>query len=203
MKGYLFVFEGADGVGKTTIIENLKSKFDSQNRSVKTIGFPGYKKATLGNLVYQIHITPKNIDISAIDSTSLQLLHIAAHIDSINNEIIPSLERGDIIFLDRYWWSTYVYGKIYGVEESVLKQMINIEKHFWRNYLPSTLFLIKSPKEPYKLGLDIKLWEKIVSEYNSLSQFECKFYPVEAILNSQSIDLSLNKIMKSITEIMK
>lgn len=200
MKGYLFVFEGADGVGKTTIIEKLKLKFDSHNRIVKTIGFPGYKKTTLGNLVYQIHINPKNINISAIDSTSLQLLHIAAHIDSINNEIIPSLERGEIVLLDRFWWSTYVYGKIYGVEESVLKQMINIEKHFWRNYLPSALFLIKSPKGSYKSGLDMRQWEKIVSEYDSLLQMESKSYSIVDVINDKSIDQLLDNVMNYITE---
>lgn len=199
MNGHLFVFEGADGVGKTALIEKLKSKLESQNRSIKFIGFPGYQKGTLGNLVYQIHNNPKIIDISTIDPTSLQLMHIAAHIDSINREIIPSLKKGVIILLDRYWWSTYVYGKISGIEESLLKQMIILEKHYWKTYLPSTLFLIKSPKEPYKSGLDIKQWGRIVSEYDLLLQHESKSYPIVDIIN-ESIEFTRDTVLEILLE---
>lgn len=202
MKGDLFVFEGANGVGKTSIINLLYNEFIKKKILVKKIGFPGYEKGTLGHLIYNIHNRPYFYNVNSIDPTSLQLLHVAAHIDSINRTIIPALKSGTIILLDRYWWSTFIYGKISGIEDFVLDQMIEIEKKYWNGVLPSKLFLINRNNKPLKDGINIQTWNIIKGEYKILSNIEKSHYSITEIENKTSLEeatgLVLKEIMKSI-----
>ena len=87
MNGRLFVFEGADGVGKTSIINHLCAELRNQGMSVIVIGFPGYDMGTLGNLIHRLHHNPQYYQINMIDPVSLQLLHLASHIDAINTKM--------------------------------------------------------------------------------------------------------------------
>jgi dTMP kinase len=64
--------------------------------------------------------------VSGLSSASLQLLHIAAHIDAIERRIKPTLGQGRIVILDRFWWSTMVYGAVSGVSEALLRGMRDV-----------------------------------------------------------------------------
>lgn len=62
MKGYrkmyagVYIFEGIDNVGKTTIIQELYRKIeDERDDNCITLAFPGHEPRTLGGLVYDIH----------------------------------------------------------------------------------------------------------------------------------------------------
>lgn len=58
----IYVFEGIDNVGKTTIIENLKIKINERtDYECFSVAFPGNEIRTLGSLVYDIHHDEKNI----------------------------------------------------------------------------------------------------------------------------------------------
>jgi dTMP kinase len=197
MKGHLFVFEGVDGVGKTSIIELLYKELVKQKISVKIIGFPGYEKGTLGHLIYNIHDNPNNFNISSIDPSSIQLLHVAAHIDSINKEIIPALINNTIVLLDRYWWSTYIYGKISGIKVSTLNKIIEIEKDYWNTILPDKLFFIKRTTS-LKQVIDVQKWYNLQNEYSILSNKEKLYYPIYEIINESTLDIAFNTILKDI-----
>jgi thymidylate kinase len=198
MNGNLFVFEGANGVGKTSIIDLIYNEFIKKKILVKKIGFPGFEEGTLGHLIYNIHNRPYFYNVNSIDPTSLQLLHIAAHVDSINRTIIPALKSSTVILLDRYWWSTYVYGKISGIEDIVLNQMIEIEKKYWNGVLPSKLFLINRINKPLKDGINIKTWNIIKGEYNILSAIEKSHYPVAEIENETTLEVTMSHVLKEI-----
>src|SRR5439155_12811025 len=91
------------------------------------VSFPGREIGTLGKLVYEIHHDAAKAGVKAIDPTSLQLLHIAAHIDAIEARILPALKQGRHVVLDRFWWSTLVYGIVNGANKRSLKAMIEVE----------------------------------------------------------------------------
>ena len=78
----------------------------------------------------------------SVHPVSLQLLHIAAHVDAIENRILPTLRKGIDIVLDRYWWSTWVYGVISGGNVVSLKAMIELEQLHWGGVLPTIVFLV-------------------------------------------------------------
>ncbi len=104
-RGNLFVFEGPDGVGKTTLAQALADHLGAENLPHKLLAFPGREAGSLGHHVYQIHHQPQTYQIERIHPASLQVLHLAAHIDAIEQHIRPVLETGRHIILDRFWWS--------------------------------------------------------------------------------------------------
>ena len=113
-RGHLIVFEGPDGVGKTTLARLLTRELEHRGCHCLYKSFPGQEEGSLGRLVYDIHHHPHKFGIEQMSPTSLQMLHIAAHVDAIERDIKPSLQRGHHIILDRYWWSTLAYGIVGG-----------------------------------------------------------------------------------------
>jgi hypothetical protein len=45
--------------------------------------------------------------------------------------------------LDRFWWSTWVYGRAAGVVPKVLDSLIEAEKLQWGQIVPSAVFLVE------------------------------------------------------------
>lgn len=142
-KGKLFVFEGIDHVGKTTIVSKVIGKLKEREIPCTSYRFPGKEPQTLGALVYDIHHHSSNYFNDTINPISLQILHIAAHIDIIYKHIIPDLQAGKIVLLDRSWWSTYAYGLASGINRKVLKKVISPETEITKELQVSKCFLIK------------------------------------------------------------
>lgn len=142
MTGRLIIFEGPDGTGKTTLSRRLVEWLTAQGRQSRYISFPGREEGTLGNLVYAVHHKPAQFGVHRVEPTARQLLHVAAHIDSFHTTIGPALEAGEVIVMDRFWWSTVVYGRAAGVDDKSIQLMIDLEKHHWAGCRPSVLFLL-------------------------------------------------------------
>lgn len=59
MKNGIYVFEGIDHVGKTTIVQRIKEIIDKTGKECIILSFPGKADGTLGALVYDIHHNQK------------------------------------------------------------------------------------------------------------------------------------------------
>src|ERR1700677_4477174 len=140
--GQLFVFEGPDGVGKTELSKQFTTLLNGKGIPAQYLSFPGKEDATLGQLVYDLHHDPRSQGVARITPSSMQLMHIAAHLDAIESTILPALHSGVSVVLDRFWWSTRVYGLASGIDRDVLDQMIQIEISAWKEVLPSSIFLV-------------------------------------------------------------
>ena len=57
--------------------------------------------------------------------------------------MLPALHEGTWVVLDRFWWSTWVYGAAYGVPEYSLETMIELERLHWGQLKPHVLFLVE------------------------------------------------------------
>src|SRR5215469_5622681 len=101
MPGQLLIFEGPDGTGKTTLSLRLVEWLRSRGRSARYVSSPGQCKGSLGELVYKVHHHPEKFGVEQVDPTARQFLHVAAHIDTLHKTIIPVLERGEIVVMDR------------------------------------------------------------------------------------------------------
>lgn len=141
--GRLLVFEGPDGVGKSTLVREAGSVLDLRRITYSSLSFPGKDPGTLGWLVDQIHHTPQAVNVNALTPLSLQALHIAAHLDHIETRILPVLARGEWFILDRFWWSTWVYGTLDRVQTGVLNRLVEAEQTAWGSTLPATVFLVR------------------------------------------------------------
>jgi thymidylate kinase len=184
--GKLIILEGPDGVGKTTLAARLASHLTQSGIANRSLSFPGREPNTLGNVVYKIHHRPHDYGLKSIHDLSLQLLHLAAHIECITAHIQPALSRGEWVILDRYWWSMFVYGKVSGIPANTLSHLVAIESAYWGNHKP-VIFLIdrSSPTDADTVALR--------KEYRLLnSQQRAKSTIVD---NNGTLDESLGKIL--------
>lgn len=192
----LIIFEGPDAAGKSTVCEGfLRSLLD---RGVPAVlkSFPGKEPGTLGELIYQLHHRPESKGVGRLTPASLQALHIAAHLDAIESAIVPSLEKGETIVLDRYWWSTWVYGVVGGADPKVLGALIEAERVAWGEWQPGVVFHVtrSTPlrEEPPET------WEKLCCEYHALAEKEADRYPVCVLSNDGELENTVsNALTKS------
>ena len=183
----LIVFEGPDSVGKSTISTAFAARLRELQPGVVAVhhwSFPGRDIGTLGQLVYRLHHSPGELGVASLTPASLQLLHIAAHLDAIESRILPALGRGDIVILDRFWWSTAVYGTVTGADRETLSSMIEVELRAWRTVLPTMVFLVDR-SSPFALRGDERLmdWQRLRAEYEALASRQSVGHPVVRIAN--------------------
>ena len=196
--GKLIVFEGPDGVGKSTLCGQVLHRMGSGGRQCDYVAFPGGEPGTIGSLVYDIHHNPRKLGVGTITATSLQALHIAAHLDVIERRIDPALSDGTWVILDRFWWSTWVYGRASGVKTEVLEALIEVEKRQWRDRSPDVVFLIDRIDSSEGDG-DRKF--RLRSAYRDLFDREGDDYPVQLIRNDGSLDECATALVERIHDL--
>src|ERR1043166_7313124 len=185
-RGRLLVFEAPDGMGKTTVAERLVAGLREAGIAAEDMHFPGRTGGTLGSHVYRLHHEFKAMGISSIHPTSLQVLHVAAHVDAIRSRILPALRSGRWIILDRFWWSTLVYGVVGGVDRDSLERLIKVEELQWGNVRPAALFLVR--RKPMRGRLTRRQAQMLWRGYLNLARGEGKKYPVWLVENRSSVE---------------
>jgi thymidylate kinase len=181
-RGQLIVVEGPDGVGKSTLAAALTSGLSAAGVPCRLIAFPGREPNTLGSLVYQLHHAPMLLGVGAMTPAAVQTMHVAAHLDAIDRVIQPVLNSGESVVLDRFWWSTWVYGLASGLSADFLDSLIAIERRFWRASRPMIAFLIDPPK-PWRTTEETPTWQALAMAYRQLALQEKAHHPVEILAN--------------------
>ena len=102
-RGRLIVFEGAEGVGKSTQLRRLASWLESGGRVVHTFREPG--GTPLGDEIRRILLDPTSI----IAPRAEALLFMASRAQLVETLVRPALELGHDVLLDRFFLSTYAY----------------------------------------------------------------------------------------------
>jgi thymidylate kinase len=193
----LIVFEGVDAAGKSTICSSFLDALISNGVIARLLSFPGKEPGTLGHLIYEVHHDPESKGVERqLTAASLQALHIAAHLDAIESVIVPSLQAGETIVLDRYWWSTWVYGVVGGADTEVLGSLIEAERVAWGRWQPGLVFHVTRATPLREEPTDT--WEKLCHEYDKLAKREADRYPVVALSNDGKLeDTVANALSKS------
>ena len=196
-QGRLIVFEGLDGVGKSTLAEQLTSRLREAGIPCEHLAFPGRQPGSLGRLVYDLHHNPAGLGLGELNPTSLQALHIAAHVDSIEGHILPALRAGTWVVLDRFWWSTWVYGAAFGVSDLSLAAMIKLEQLHWGQVKPDVLFLVERQSGASDDGEGPQ--EQILEGYRNLAKREQLHSRVVTLQNDSSLEDALDAVWETIT----
>ena len=189
--GNLIVFEGPDGVGKTTLAKALTKKLKELGIPCVYQSFPGHEQGRIGNLVYRVQHDPEEFGVYDITPTALQTLHVAAHIDSIESQILPLLRDGYWVVLDRCWWSTWVYGVVTGVSRTDLEAMVNLEILQWEDVKPRMLFLVERAIK----ATECEEYERLNYEYHDLLNREQSLYPARIFSNDGHLDEKLEELL--------
>lgn len=107
MSGTLYIFEGAEGAGKTTLVQNLKTRLEERGTTVVTTREPGgtpYAEEVRDALI------KKRPEDGAYPTPRAQLLGFySARYDHIEKVILPALERGETVLCDRFELTSYAY----------------------------------------------------------------------------------------------
>lgn len=101
--GRLIVFEGADGVGKTTQAARLVERIRAAGRAVLSVREPG--GTPLGDELRTILLDPAH-DIAP---PAEAMLFMASRAQLVRRVIQPALAAGTVVVLDRFFLSTYAY----------------------------------------------------------------------------------------------
>ena len=156
MKGKFIVFEGIDGCGKTTQINEIfnwlpKSKLISNDSSIIKTREPG--GSLLGAKLREL-ILSNNKDNIPTNLTEL-LLYAADRTEHVAKIISPALKKGDWVLSDRFSGSTLAYqGYGRNIDKDVIK---NLEIIACQGQKPDITFF-----------LDISIEESIARRKNQI-----------------------------------
>jgi len=107
--GRFIVLEGIDGAGTTTQAELLRTELGREGRQVLTTGEPS--DGPIGTLIRQALTETLHppIQWGALSDDALALLFAADRLDHLRAQILPALERGQVVICDRYLLSSLAY----------------------------------------------------------------------------------------------
>jgi dTMP kinase len=103
-RGKFITFEGLDGVGKSTQLENLARYLRERGLDVVTTREPG--GTALGEKLRAVLLSSRTSGLSPLAELALMFADRAQHIDE---QILPALERGQWVLCDRFTDSSEAY----------------------------------------------------------------------------------------------
>lgn len=114
MNGKFISFEGPDGAGKTSVIQQIQRELEDQLGTEKVMYTrePGGNK--ISEQIRKVLFDGQNTDM---DGRTEALLFAAARRQHIVSEIIPGLKAGKVILCDRFVDSSIAYQELAGALE--------------------------------------------------------------------------------------
>jgi dTMP kinase len=201
LKGKLFVFEGMDSVGKTTLSKGLAKWLNENNGKTEWLSFPGRRPHSIGALIYDIHHNPERFEIEQITPLANQFLHLAAHVDAVDSVILPTLSSGINVVLDRFWWSAIIYGPKDERSRAALLRAIEAEKFLWGKVQPDTLFLVTRPR-PLEIESVGEGWIELQRDYVALAADQAANHAIHIIENSGALSSTFNAITSRVSDLL-
>lgn len=105
MRGHFIAFEGANGVGKSTVIKKIYDRLSSEGKEVVLTNEPSNTKMGLLSREIANEITGK----------SLACLGASDRFYHVENIILPEINKGKIVLSDRNILSAFVFNKMDGI----------------------------------------------------------------------------------------
>ena len=115
MPGYLIVVEGIDGTGKSTQVRLLADALRNDGHRVITSREP-----TDGPYGTRLRQSATSGRLSPEEELQLFLQDRREHVETL---IQPALEAGEIVILDRYYFSTMAYQGIRGFDPQEIRRV--------------------------------------------------------------------------------
>ena len=139
-KGKFIVIEGADGSGKSLVINKLKELYKDRS-DIIFVKEPSFSK--FGGSLSRLIKSYKD----SITAETKMYLFMAARCELIDNIIIPALNEGKTVICERFALSTYAYQcseddsliKILTESLNKLSSRINVDYTFYINCIASDL----------------------------------------------------------------
>lgn len=167
------MLEGLDATGKSTQIEQFKKmqKADTFVNDLMLTHQPSAGGTAVGNAVYAV--TEQGDIRSAL---ARQYLHLASHAEQYERSVLPALNEGCPVIMDRCWWSTLAYGYFGGglrdrVSYELFESIVRLPA---RGRAPDVVFLFMQPyQEDHHNTLPVKQgYEQLAAHYKVEQQVQ-------------------------------
>jgi dTMP kinase len=139
-RGKFITFEGLDGVGKSTQMENLAQWLRQRGLDVTTTREPG--GTDLGQKLRTVLLSSRTSGLSPMAELALMFADRAQHIDE---QILPALQRGQWVLCDRFTDSSEAYQG--GGRELGSDVVLQLHKALCHNLKPDLTVLMLSDVE--------------------------------------------------------
>ena len=200
-EGLLIVVEGTDGAGKSTQINMLKRWIEDKSYGAMV------SEWKTSRLISQVIDDAKERNL--LNPTTFSLLYAADFADRLTNSIIPALEAGFVVLMDRYKYTAFVRDVVRNHDIEWVKNLYDYAPE------PDLVFYLDMPVETllkriigttgldyYESGRDIglsrdfyksfKLYQsQCLEEYEKLKQ-EYNFISIDGTQSPEEI----NQIMR-------
>ena len=103
-KGFLVSLEGPEGAGKTSVLEALLPILEEKGVEVLTTREPG--GVLIGEKIRQVILDPSH---TQMDPKTELLLYIASRRQHLVEKVLPALEAGKLVIMDRFIDSSVAY----------------------------------------------------------------------------------------------
>lgn len=194
-------FEGIDGSGKSTQIERLKKRLQQEGRAVEVFRDPGGPEVS--ERVREILLSPD----FEIDPVTELLLFSAARSQLMAESVLPNLEKGKVVILDRFYDSTTAY-QGYGRESVSLSEIHKMNKIASHDREPDLTIYMKvsldeaqkrmASKEKDRIEqAENSFFEKVIKGFDSLSETEKRFFTVDATQDAGQVHTLIWKHVKA------
>ena len=167
-KGFLVVFEGIDGAGKTT---QAKKLFDRLIKKELDVILTKEPSDSMYGLKIKKLAQGERLSVTAIDEYNLFLNDRRTHVENL---IKPALQKRKIVILDRYYFSTMAYQGALGLDYQKIKEDNELFAP-----VPEIVFFLKIPA---RLGL--RRIQKSRNEEPNLFEQEENLTKVQKIFDS-------------------
>ena len=103
-KGIFISLEGPDGAGKSSVLEALIPILEAKGQALVTTREPG--GVAVAEKIRDVVLDPKHTEI---DEKTELLLYIASRRQHLVERILPALDRGEMVLVDRFIDSSVAY----------------------------------------------------------------------------------------------
>ncbi|WP_080871838.1 dTMP kinase [Oceanobacillus timonensis] len=206
-KGLFITFEGGDGAGKTTILNQIYEELTARGIEVIKTREPGGIR--ISEKIRDIIHNPLHLEM---EERTEALLYAAARRQHLVEKVFPALEAGKVVLCDRFVDSSLVYqGYARGIG---IDEVYAINKFVIQNCMPDvTLYFDITPRkgleriaanadrEKNRLDLEtVEFHEKVYQGYQLIrSRFPERFQTVDA---ERSLEAVYQDVFKRITALL-
>lgn len=117
--GIIISFEGPDGAGKTTVLEQVLPVLQEKGYDIITTREPGGVE-----IAERIRDVILDVNHVAMDNKTELLLYMAARRQHYVEKVLPALEAGKVILIDRFIDSSIAYqGAGRGLDKDIIRRL--------------------------------------------------------------------------------
>ncbi len=178
IKGRLVVIEGPDGSGRSTQVDLITSKLESDGHAVATTGLKRSELIGKGILEAKQKLP--------LGKKTLTLFYAADFADQLEHKIIPALEAGYIVLADRYIYTLIARSTVRGIgrrwSHDLFGFTIKPDLVFYLDVEPEELFHRVFQKyatlDYYESGADLGLSDDLYDSFVMYQRMMAKEFKV-------------------------